>query len=352
MKQEILDKVETIDLFCGIGGLSYGLNRSGLTVSKGFDIEHFFKYGYEKNNPGKYIVKDIRKISSKNLFNRQTKIKILVGCAPCQPFSTYTTKYKYSEKNSDKWNLLNEYLRLIKESTPHIISLENVPKLTKEKIFIEFIEELKQENYNIFYEIIDCSQYGIPQKRKRLVLLGSKFDEIELLKSINNKVVSVRETLKKNNLKKIKAGESNEEDFLHISPKLSPLNIKRIKASKPGGTWKDWDENLKLECHKRVSGKSFSCVYGRIEPDKPSPTLTTQFYAYGTGRFGHPVEDRALSLREGALLQTFPKNYVFCQKNNFTIPKIGKAIGNAVPPKLGEVIGKSIIEHLKTVYDK
>ena len=120
----------------------------------------------------------------------------------------------------------------------------------------------------------------------------------------------------------------------------------RIKNSKPGGTWEDWPKELLPNCYKKESGKTYKSVYGRMEWDKPSPTLTTQFYNYGTGRYGHPVQNRAISLREGAIIQSFPENYIFTETPKFKFTDIARQIGNAVPPKLAEFIGESILQHL------
>ena len=134
---------------------------------------------------------------------------------------------------------------------------------------------------------------------------------------------------------------------MHQSSKLDISNLKRIQNSKPGGTWRDWPKDLLVECHKRNSGATYSSVYGRMEWKKPSPTITTQFNRYGTGRFGHPKQDRAISLREGAILQTFPKKYKFAKGKDFSATIIARHIGNAVPPKLAEIIGNSIQQHIK-----
>ena len=145
----------------------------------------------------------------------------------------------------------------------------------------------------------------------------------------------------------ISAGGRNTKDPLHCSASLSSLNLKRIKASKPGGSWRDWDKCLVAKCHQKPSGSTFSSVYARMEWNKPSPTITTQFMQYGTGRFGHPTQNRAISLREGALLQSFPKRYKFIEsKESFATRKIAVHIGNAVPPKLAQAIGESIIQSI------
>jgi len=179
-------------------------------------------------------------------------------------------------------------------------------------------------------------------------MLGSKLGEIQIIGPTHeSKDIHLEDFIK--NLPQIKAGEVSKKDILHRSARLTEKNLKRIKASVPGGTWKDWPEELKCECHKKESGKTYGSVYGRLTWDQIGPTITTQFYNYGTGRFGHPEQNRALSLREGAILQTFPQNYDFINPNYpIRFSDIARHIGNAVPVKLGEAIGRSIKEHLNS----
>ncbi len=146
----------------------------------------------------------------------------------------------------------------------------------------------------------------------------------------------------------LEAGGVCDHDPLHQARQLSPLNLKRIRASRPGGTWRDWDKSLRAACHRRKSGKTYPSVYGRMTWDNPSPTITTQYYGFGNGRFGHPDQDRAISLREGAILQSFPKTYQFVPKGVPIYQNIiGRLIGNAVPVNLGSAIGKSIVLHVE-----
>lgn len=342
---------KVVDLFCGIGGLSHGFVREGFDVVAGIDTDESCKYAFEANNEAKFISKSVTDISGSELDSFfGDNIKVLVGCAPCQPFSSYSFKDK--EKKDGKWKLLYEFGRLIRETKPTIISMENVSQLLnfkKEPVFDNFISDLKKMGYHISYEVVNCPDYGIPQNRKRLVLLGSKLGEIHLIPKTHNKgnYVNVKDAI--GFLPKIEDGIKNNEDPLHISRKLSPLNKTRIKSTPYGGGWKDWDEELMLECHKKSSGKSYPSVYGRMVWEKPSPTVTTHCIGYGNGRFGHPEQDRAISLREAALLQTFPMDYKFFNKENENIStvKIARQLGNAVPVKLGEVVAKSIKEHLK-----
>ena len=349
-------KINAVDLFCGVGGLTCGMQQAGINVVAGYDIDVRSRFAYEFNNNAKFILKDVKEIDNEEinkLYPEDTDIKVLMGCAPCQPFSTYSHKYKDNENTIKKMDLLDYFGQQIKYVQPDIVSMENVPQMAKEKVFEKFLKILKDNKYSVEYKIVYAPEYGVPQKRKRLLLLASKLGEIRLLppKFNEDSFPTLRDTI--GNLPRLKAGETNLEDPLHRSRNLSKLNMKRIKQSKPGGTWNDWDEELLLEAHKRKTGKTFASVYGRLEWDKPANTITTQFPGVGNGRFAHPVQDRALSLREGAMLQTFPRNYLFTDPDcggNYSITQVAVQIGNAVPPKLGEIIGESIKKHLEEFY--
>ena len=339
-----------VDLFCGIGGLTHGIQKAGINVVAGIDIDSTCKYAYEENNNALFINKGIEEISGEEIQNLYPKdgIKILMGCAPCQPFSNYSLRYIKDGRKDEKWKLLYYFLDIVERIKPEVVSMENVPKLSKESVFKDFKNRLEKIGYYVSWSIVNCADYGVPQIRKRLVLLASTRGEISIIPPIygKNNYVTVKDAI--GNMPLIKDGEVSEKDLLHRASKLSKLNKLRIKQSVPGGTWNDWDEALKLSCHKKNTGKSYSSVYGRMEWDKPSPTITTQFYGYGNGRFGHPAQDRAISLREGALLQSFPKYYKFIDINNTQNNKqIGVHIGNAVPVELGVAIGKSIKIHLE-----
>ena len=339
-----------IDLFCGIGGLTYGLNKSGLKVKAGFDIDESCKYAYEYNNKAQFICKDIKKITGREIINLYSKdsIKVLAGCAPCQPFSLMSNKYhKNGRDNDSRYDLLLEFGRLIQEVQPDIVSMENIPIIEKTTIFKSFLKTLTINGYLSDFRIVHCPNYGIPQNRKRFVLLASKLNKIHLLKPTHKKenYITVRDTI--GHLPAIQSEELNKDDILHQTAKLSDINLKRIQHSKPCGTWKDWPQDLKCKCHQKATGDSFTSGYGRINWDTVSPTITTQFYCYRTARYGHPEPNRALTLREGVLLQTFPEDYKFLEDGKTLVLKvIARAIGNAVSVKLGEVIGKSILNHI------
>ncbi len=344
-------KISAIDLFCGIGGLSYGLKTAGIDIKAGIDIDSSCKYAFEENCKTVFINEDIKNIKGDflNSFYNKDDIKILAACAPCQPFSSYT--YKIDKTKDMRWQLLYEYIRIIKEVKPLIITMENVPNLLKFKeapVFNDFVNELKNEKYFVWYSIVYAPDYGIPQKRKRLVLLASKLGNIDLIPPTHtpDSYITVKDAI--GHLEKIKTGEYSKKDFIHKASQLSEKNLTRIKQSKPGGSWKkDWDDNLKLSCHQTDKGKTYVSVYGRMKWNEPAPTMTTLCTGIGNGRFGHPEQDRAISLREAAILQSFPADYKFVDSpENLKFGKITKHIGNAVPPILGTVIGKSIINHL------
>lgn len=338
--------IKCIDLFCGVGGLSHGLMKEGIDILAGFDIDEKCRFAYEKNNDAVFFNQDISTVTGKDLNKIFGKngIKLLAGCAPCQPFSTYS--YRYGIDKSEKWALLYQFSRLIDEAAPDIIAMENVSSVVKHVVFTDFVEHVQKLGYKTWFGIIDCSQYGVPQSRKRLVFLASRFGEISFVKPTQKTPITVRQAIGK--LPKIGAGESYKRDKLHVAASLSELNIQRIRNSKPGGSWKDWPECLIADCHKQKSGKTFPSVYGRMEWDKPAPTMTTQCYGYGNGRFGHPEQDRAISLREAAILQSFPKTYQFLEKaGEIGMTDLGRMIGNAVPVSLGRAIGKSIKTHIE-----
>lgn len=341
-----------VDLFCGIGGLTCGIQKAGITVAAGIDIDATCRYAYEENNDSIFINKGVEEIKKEEIESYYPKgcFKVLMGCAPCQPFSTYSLRYTKEGPKDEKWKLLYYFRDLVKEIQPDVISMENVPQLVKKEVFRDFVKVLEEQGYYVSWQIVNCADYGVPQSRSRLVLLASKLGDICLIAPLYNKenYITVKDAI--GNLPKIKDGEICKTDALHRASKLSKINKKRIQKSIPGGSWKDWDESLQLPCHKKRTGQGYRAVYGRMEWGKPSPTITTQFYGYGNGRFGHPEQDRALSMREGAILQSFPPDYKFVDDTHpQTNRQIGIHIGNAVPVKLGEAIGKSILNHLENV---
>lgn len=339
-------KITAVDLFCGAGGLTHGLMKAGVDVRLGVDIDPACEYPYTANNKTKFLLKSVEELEVIELkrYYRKNGIKLLAGCAPCQTFSTYNQKATESDK---RWWLLLQFSRIVDEMSPDLVTMENVPRLVEQNVFDKFLANLKANGYSVAYQIVNCAAYGVPQQRNRLVLLASKLGPISLLtpEQFGKKPRTVKEAI--GDLPPLEAGASHPKDPLHQCSALSEINMRRIKASKPGGTWRDWPKELVANCHKKRSGKTYPSVYGRMTWEEPAPTMTTQFFGFGNGRFGHPEQNRAISLREGAILQSFPPNYEFAPPGEqFCLKSVGRLIGNAVPVTLGEVIGASLLSHV------
>lgn len=336
-----------VDLFCGAGGLSHGFKLEGFKIAAGLDIDEKCRFPFERNNDAPFLMDDIGKVDPEELNARFLPgiPRILVGCAPCQPFS------KYSQGREDgRWQLLEHFSRLICEVKPDIVSMENVPRLQKfrnSSVFDAFVRVLRNNDYFVDWKIAYCPDYGIPQSRSRLVLLASRHSPPGVPETTHERGnhATVRQTI--GDLPAIPAGGVDSGDPLHRCSALSPGNLNRIRASRPGGSWRDWSKDLVTKCHRKPSGKGYSSVYGRMAWDDPAPTMTTQFFGFGNGRFGHPEQDRAISLREGALIQTFPRDYAFVPDGETVEMKsLGRLIGNAVPVELGRAIARRIRTHL------
>ncbi len=271
-----------------------------------------------------------------------------MGCAPCQPFS------RYSQGREDpKWRLLKDFAELAVSVSPDVLSMENVPQLIRFQggtLFDAFVERLQHTGYRVGWDIVDCADFGVPQARSRLVLIASRHGIPRLPTPTHSKSrhVTVRDAI--GGMPALSAGGVDPDDPLHRASSLSSINLRRIRASTPGGTWRDWDDALVTDCHRRSTGRGYASVYGRMHWHRPSPTITTQFYGFGNGRFGHPEQDRAISLREGAVLQTFPRNYAFSRCGEAVeFKRLGRMIGNAVPVAMARAIARAVAAHLEEI---
>lgn len=333
-----------VDLFCGVGGLAYGFAKAGLRVAAGIDTDETCRYAFEANTGARFVHKSVENITPRELSSlyRGRGRHVLIGCAPCQPFSSYNR----SRVDDPKWSLLHAFKRLVRGTSPHVVSMENVPRMRSHSVFGKFAKCLKDEGYHVWHDVVSCSDYGVPQTRRRLVLLASRLGHIDMIdKTHSRDPPTVRDAI--GDLDPIRAGCSSAKDPLHRSRGLSAANLERISQTPQGGGWRDWDRRLVLPCHRKRSGRSYDSVYGRMSWDRPSPTITTQAIALGSGRFGHPEQDRALSLREAALIQTFPRGYKFVSgKADVRMETVARHIGNAVPVALGKAIALSIRRHL------
>jgi DNA (cytosine-5)-methyltransferase 1 len=344
-------KIGVIDLFCGIGGLSYGFHKRGFRMLAGVDSDESCKYAFEANIKAPFIAKsvsDLKAVELKRLFAEANVDKrVLIGCAPCQPFSIYSGPHQKKGKDDDRWALLREFSRLALAVKPDVISMENVPRLKLHPIFDEFVGSLQKAGYKVSFGTMRAEQFGVPQRRSRLVLLASLNGTIDLPEPTHiGRTVTVRQAI--GHLPPVEAGETSPVDRLHSARNLTLQNLDRLKSTKEGGSWKDWDEALQLDCHKKDGGKSFRSVYGRMNWDAPAPVITTQCLGIGNGRFGHPKQNRAITIREAALLQSFPKSFKFVKPRQPVIGlHLARQIGNAVPVKLGTAIAKAIHVHLR-----
>ena len=341
-----MKSIKAVDLFCGAGGLTRGLADAGIAVELGVDLDPACEYAYTYNNQNRFLLRSVQQVTAAEISEawQGADFTLLAGCAPCQPFSLYS-QGKAAETDG-RWNLLAEFQRLVLETRPTLVTMENVPGLAEQSIFTDFVAGLESAQYHVKYEVVKASHYGVPQQRERLVLLASRLGPVALIPPTHlNNQPTVRQVIAK--LPPLSAGEQHAKDPLHQCSALSQINLRRIRASKPGGTWRDWDPELVAKCHRKKSGKTYPGVYGRMSWDEPAPTMTTQFFGFGNGRFGHPEQDRAISLREGAIIQSFPRNYRFVKKGEpVHIKTMGRLIGNAVPVKLGEAIGHSLRQHV------
>jgi len=345
-----------VDLFCGIGGLTHGFIKENFNVSAGVDFDKTCAFAYKTNNNVKFHHKDITKITSdelKKLFPKG-KRKILIGCAPCQPFSIFNYKNNNIEKqeNDTKWKLLYSFSKLIEALQPEIISMENVPNLCTFNngiVFNDFVKKLKKNDYKVTFNIYNAQDYGVPQRRKRLILLASKHSAFDLIEPTNkDNYITVRQAI--GSLPRLEDGKHNKNDVLHYARKLTDISKKRIKATPEGGGWQDWEDDLRLECHKKEGGLMYRSVYGRMSWNDVAPTMTTYCIGLNNGRFGHPTQNRAISLREAAMLQSFPQDYDLVDPNApFNSQILARHIGNAVPVGLGQAIAKSVKKHIRRI---
>jgi len=371
-------RFSAIDLFSGAGGVSEALKKH-FSIACAVEYDNIIASTYALNHGHDHLlVKDIRKIK-KNKWNKIKKnlndrnLDLLVATPPCQGFSRHSRKKSVSSTD-DRNKLIMEVIRVVNIFQPNYILFENVDNIINFKIFHIFLhvlsnlnyvgnkKHLNRPSYHLRFEVVDAVNYGVPQRRKRMILIGRKINTFPNTDAVihmsetglpyvtnplslwpeEKKATTLREHLKPFNLSRLEAGGKDEEDKLHRCRNLSSVNLLRIRNTPlNGGSRSDWnDKNLALECHKK-SNVNFGDVYGRMNFDDYAPTITCGCLAYTKGRFGHPEEDRAISMREAALIQTFPIHYKFTGKKDGnehegSTENIATQIGNAVPVKLAK----------------
>ncbi len=333
----------SIDLFAGAGGLSSGLVSEGFRVVAAVELDPVAAKSYALNHQRtKIISDDIRNLTGPLLLRQANiaygELDLLTGCPPCQGFSTLRTKRKDKSIDDPRNDLIDEILRLVRSIRPRAVIVENVPGLADNIRFSNFRNGLRRSGYKSEYKILNASDFGVPQRRKRLVLVAFRDRDLPLnWSSYPCKKSTVRDAIGHLAL----AGSSG--DILHDIPeRRTEAMMKRIQATpKDGGSRRDIPTSLQCPCHMR-KGRGFFDVYGRMAWDSVAPTITSGCSNPSKGRFLHPEENRAITLREAALLQTFPPDYQFCLERGKA--HVARQIGNAFPPKLIRPIAK-VIKH-------
>jgi DNA (cytosine-5)-methyltransferase 1 len=344
-------ELKVVDFFCSGGGMSFGMQQAGIKVIAGIDNDPDCKDTYEANiKEAKYIIADVSELKEIDLakeidIKKNDNSLILIGCSPCQYWTIIRTSKKKSQQSKD---LLHEFHRFVKFYNPGYVVVENVPgilKKTKESGLIRFVEDLENRGYSVSYEVVNLNDYGVPESRRRFSLIANRVNKRKIFPK-SGKIHPVLSDFLgvKNGFSKIPAGHIDLTEFKHTTAWLSDKNLERLKLTpKNGGSRKSWaDTKLQLEAYKIKEGKkkiSFNDTYGRMSWDKPAPTITTKFFSISNGRFAHPEENRAISLREGATIQTFPKKYKFIGSS---VSAIARMIGNAVPPLYAKQLGITI----------
>ncbi|HEV2327656.1 MAG TPA: DNA cytosine methyltransferase [Verrucomicrobiae bacterium] len=334
-----------IDFFCGAGGLTRGLRNVGIDVVAGVDANGGCKLSYEKNNASSVFVQaDLKKLTREALADRIGHVPnhelIFTGCAPCQPFSSQRRQI-----SRDGSTLLTHFGRLVREFLPGFVVIENVPGIARVKgnsAYRNFLRSLTTLGYKYAVGLVDAKWYGVPQSRVRWVVVASTCIQPSLPERTHGprlrKYATVRQAIA--HFPRIDAGAECETIPNHRAAKVMEINLARLRATPHnGGSRSDWPEEFVLDCHRNYKGHPD--VYGRLRWDAPAPTLTCRCYSISNGRYAHPEQDRAISLREAASLQSFPEDYTFYGKSQ---SEIGAQIGNAVPVKLGEALGRKLTE--------
>lgn len=340
-------QVAALDFFSGCGGTSAGLQAAGMRIAAGIDCDASAAATFKANFPDSlFIQQDVRalEVSALDVAAADAGAGLVVSaCAPCQPYSTL--RRQQSAATRDR-SLLLTLLPFIDRLRPDVVVVENVPGMQKVQgasTFRRFVRALGRQGYDVEWDVVDCRVYGVPQRRRRLVLLASRHGRLQLPQGTHGPGLKPFTTVGQwiGDLPALEAGQVDPSDLNHRAGALGPLNLARIRSLKAGEGRERWPDHLWLECHRRSEGHQD--VYGRLSSDESAPVLTTKCTDITGGRFGHPVQDRALSVREAACLQTFPRDFAFVGGLKSTT----RQVGNAVPVLLAQRLGEKILDHLR-----
>jgi DNA (cytosine-5)-methyltransferase 1 len=337
-------QLRAIDLFSGCGGLTLGLKLAGFRVVGAVESDLLSVETYKRNHrKARVWHTDITQLSVKTIKRelglKKGELDLLAGCPPCQGFSTLTTKNgKYSVEDPRN-SLIYEFLRFVEELRPRAVLVENVPGLAKTLRFRKFCKRLREMGYSVDYRVLNVADYGVPQRRRRLMLLAGRSGPIKFADPDPDRR-TVRDAISFLPL----TGKSR--DPLHNIPENRSERIKRLIRRIParGGSRTDLGVRHQLACHKKSDG--FKDVYGRMAWDEVSPTITSGFVNPSKGRFLHPVKHRTITLREAALLQTFPPSYfISLRRGKFPAAAL---IGNAIPPEFVKRHGRHLCRYVSS----
>ena len=332
-----------IDLFCGCGGLSLGLQNAGFDILFAADNWPVATKSYSLNFSHPVLTLDLAKASASRLRSEagigDGSVDLVAGGPPCQGFSIQRIGADRDVRN----NLVLEFGRLVAEFAPKLFLMENVPGLLGKRgreLSIAFVEELTAARYCVETAIVNAAEHGVPQVRQRVIYYGWRRGEASFRlpapTHAEENFVTVWDAI--GDLKS-PPEDRTSLDQLHRRTRLSPLNQRRIELIPPGGGMENLPVDLRVDCHKNGADRiGHRYVYGRLAPGKPAATITARFDSFTRGKFGHPTEPRNITLREGARLQSFPDQFRF----EGTQEEIAAQIGNAVPPLLAEVLGTAV----------
>jgi DNA (cytosine-5)-methyltransferase 1 len=354
-------ELTVIDIFSGVGGMSLGFARKkSFRIVGAVDNDPHATEAYARNLGLVPITDDVRKISARKLLRRANLRKgectVLIGCAPCQSFSAHRRGRKRIAIDSIRNSLPFVWLELVKGIRPRHICFENVPGLVKAsrgKIFRQFLSELEDLGYRVAWAVENAADYGVPQHRKRLLVVGSRVAVPRLPRATHGAPESdevlcgklkpwrtVRDAIA--DLPSLNSGEVNILDEYHAARNQEAIVLERLKYIGEGESHRNLPRRLRLECHKNHNGHPD--VYGRMRWDAPSPTLTGGCTNLTKGRFAHPLQNRSITLREAMLIQTFPRKTVL----RGTRDRMQLQVGNAVPPLLAQQIANAVLQMEKS----
>ncbi|GEM31366.1 cytosine-specific methyltransferase [Nocardia neocaledoniensis NBRC 108232] len=333
--------VSVIDFFSGCGGTSQGFKDAGMNITAGIDFDPDSAATFRHNFEGStFIESDIRKVEIDQIRDLMPEGPTLfAGCAPCQPFSRQN---RTTTDQDPRRNLLYEFSRFVTTLRPEFVVVENVPGLQNPKKsgpLEDFMTALTEAGYIAEYSILRALEFGVPQERKRLVIVASRIGSSALPKPTHviaggKPMATVRQAIE--TLPPILDGDVHPDDPDHATMRLSEINKLRIRSTPEGGDRRNWTKELVLPCHTGHGGHTDT--YGRMWWDRAASGLTTRCISYSNGRFGHPEQHRAISVREAACLQTFPRDFRFAG----TLTSKARQVGNAVPPLMAKRIGQAL----------